>query len=402
MKEHERVAAKIHKFRPSLTLQLKHLAGERRAAGLPVWDFGLGETKGPLADHIRAAAEQAYREGRTAYGDPAGLAELRHEVLRWLGLEGSYGEQNVVITTGAKQSLFNTFLALCSPADCVLFDSAPWVSYQPMAVAASAFPVMVLPAAGNDNYLKIDAADLRRNLALRPDARLFLLNNPCNPTGQLYDAAEVEELLRVCVEHRVFFVLDRLYWRILFDGRDYPAPRLDAETRPWVVHIDGISKNFRRTGGMRIGWTVAPEDLAAAMANLQSHYTSGPSMPAQYAALAAIQHPYNWELRDDLEANRDLLRARAGELIGVEVWPTPATFYSFWDVRGCFGRRTPAGDDLRTSDDLAFYLLNEAGVVTASGSGFLQEGFLRVSFAVPREELDAGLTAAAEALAALS
>ncbi|MFQ5350706.1 MAG: pyridoxal phosphate-dependent aminotransferase, partial [Thermoanaerobaculia bacterium] len=338
---------------------------------------------------------------RTVYGDPGGLFELRQEVLRWLGLEELYGPENVIITTGAKQSLFNTFLAVCNPADCVLFDSAPWVSYQPLAVASSAFPVMVLPAK-QDGHLKIDAEDLRRNLKLRPEARLFLLNNPCNPTGQLYDADQVEALLRVCVEYRVYFVLDRLYWRLLYDGRDYPAPRIDSETRPWVVHIDGISKNFRRTGGIRIGWSVASGDLAAAMTNLQSHYTSGPSMPAQYAALAAVQHPYNWELRDYLEANRDLLWKRAGELAGVEVWPTPASFYSFWDVRGCFAKRSPEGREMSDSDAVAEYLLRRAGVITASGTGFLQDGYLRVSFAVPRDELAAGITAAAEALAALT
>ncbi len=400
MKEQERIAVKIRKFQPSLTLQLKRLAAERRAAGLSVFDFGLGETKGPLAPHIRAAAEEAYREGRTGYGDPAGLYELRRDVLRWLDLEAHYGPESVIITTGAKQSLFNTFLSVCSPADCVLFDSAPWVSYQPLAVAASAVPVMVLPA-DHGNHLKITAEDLERNLALRPETRLFLLNNPCNPTGQLYDAEEVEALLRVCVEYRVYFVLDRLYWRLLYDGREYPAPRLDAETRPWVVHIDGISKNFRRTGGIRIGWSVASEDLAAAMVNLQSHYTSGPSMPAQYAALAAVRHPYDWELRDYLEANRDLLWRRAVELPGVEVWPTPASFYSFWDIRACLGKRTPEGRELRDSDGVAEYLLGRAGVVTASGTGFMQDGYLRISFAVPRDELDGGITAAAAALAEL-
>lgn len=400
MKEQERIAGKIHKFKPSLTLQLKQLVAERRERGLPVFDFGLGETKGALAPHIGAAAEEAYREGRTVYGDPAGLLELRQEVLRWLGLEGQYGPESVVITTGAKQSLFNTFLSVCNPADCVLFDCAPWVSYQPLAVASSAFPVMVQPA-DRSNHLKVDAEDLRRQLGERPEARLFLLNSPCNPTGQLYDAAEIDALLQVCVEHRVYFVLDLLYWRLLYDGRDYPMPRIDAQTRPWIVFIDGLSKNFRRTGGIRIGWSVAAEDLGAAMANLQSHYTSGPSMPAQYAALAAVRHPYDWELRDYLEGNRDLIRARAAELTGVEVWPTPGSFYSFWDVRGCGGKRLPDGREIRSSDDVAQYLLRRAGVVTASGTGFLQDGFLRLSFAVLRDELAGGLSAAAEALAEL-
>ncbi len=125
-------------------------------------------------------------------------------------------------------------------------------------------------------------------------------------------------------------------------------------------------------------------------------------MPAQYAALAAIRQAYDGELRQALEANRNLLAERAGELSPVSVWPTAGAFYSFWDVRACFGRRTPAGDEIVSSDDMASYLLREAGVITASGSGFLQDGFLRISFSVPGEELASGITAAAEALAALS
>ncbi len=401
MEQGQRLASKVHKFRPSLTLELKRLVEARRARGLPVYDFGLGETKGPLAPYIREAAETAYREGHTMYGDPAGLAELRHAVLDWLGLAGDYGVDNVVITTGAKQSLFNVFLAICNPADCILLDAAPWVSYQPLAVAASAFPVMVLPAAGDGHRLKVTADDLERNLRMRPDARLFLLNNPCNPTGQLYDADEVEALLATCVRHRIYFVLDRLYWRLLFDGRGYPEPRVDEETRPWLIHVDGMSKNFRRTGGLRIGWTVAPDDVARGMVNLQSHYTSGPATPGQHAALAAIRRPYDQELRQHLEENRDLLAEECRRLPLVEVWPTPGAFYSFWDVRRCFGRKTPDGETLDGSVGLAEYLIRAAGVVTAPGSAFMQEGYLRISFAVPPEEIVAGVRAAATALEAL-
>ncbi|HEU4394208.1 MAG TPA: aminotransferase class I/II-fold pyridoxal phosphate-dependent enzyme, partial [Planctomycetota bacterium] len=168
MEDHERISAKISKFRPSLTLALKRLVEVRRERGLPVHDFGLGETKGHLDRGIRAEGERAWREEETMYGDPAGLPELRREVLRWLGLEGRYGIENVLVTNGAKQSLFNAFLAVCNPADTVLFDAAPWVSYQPLAVAAYACPVMVLPAAGDGVHLKIGPDDLRRNLRMRP------------------------------------------------------------------------------------------------------------------------------------------------------------------------------------------------------------------------------------------
>lgn len=401
MQDIERVSAKLAKFRPSLTLELKRLVAERLGEGLPVYDFGLGETKGELPAHIRKAGEEAFRRGHTMYGDPAGLPELREAVLGWLGLHDHYGIENVVVTAGAKQSLFNVFLAVCNPADCVLFDAAPWVSYQPLATAAYAFPVMVLPAAGETNYLKVTPDDLRRNLSMRPHAKLFLINSPVNPTAQMYSAKELNSLFDVCVEHKMYFVLDRLYWRVVFDRQAFPEPALDDERKRWLIQVDGLSKNWRRTGGLRIGWSVAPSDVSRAMGNLQSHYTSGPATPTQHAALAAICTPYDDEMCRDLQRKRDLLREHAREIPHVKLWPTPATFYSFWDVRACFGKRTAQGATLRNSDDVMRYLVTAGGVVTASGTGFMQDGYLRLSFATPDEEIIQGMTAAKEALGEL-
>ena len=393
-----RLSAKLGKFVPSLTLSLKALAQERRRRGLPIYDFGLGETRGELAPAIADAAATAYREGRTQYADPSGLVELRQAVLDWLGLEGRYGADSVVVTTGAKQSLFNIFLALADPGDCFLFDCAPWVSYQPLAVASYASPVMVEPTAGTRDFLKISSRDLERTLKLHPQARLFLLNSPCNPTGQVYSAAEVEELLSVCVEHGVYFVLDRLYWQLVLDGEAFPSPRIDEETLPWVIQVDGLSKNFRRTGGLRIGWTVAPADVARAMTNLQSHYTSGPSVPAQHAALAAVSQPYDTGMRADIRRKADLMRREAESLPHVDAWPTVGAFYSFWDVHDCLGRRTPDGELLESSADVAAYLLEAAGLISLPGEAFLQEGYLRLSITLPDEELVAGVRSAVVAL----
>lgn len=390
------------KFRPSLTLALKDLVSARIREGLPVHDFGLGETKGTLAEAIRVAGEKAFRDEDTMYGDPAGIPELRRAVLRWLGLEGHYTERNVIITAGAKQSLLNTFLAICNPADAVLLEAAPWVSYQPLAVTAYGFPVMVLSASDEASRLKVTADDLIRNLKARPHAKMFLLNNPVNPTSQLYSAAEVDALLRVCVEHEIFFVLDRLYWKLVFDGNGYPEPVVDEETKPWLIQIDGMSKNFRRAGGLRIGWTVAPDDVATAMINLQSHYTSGPAIPTQRAAEAALTSSYDDSFVSELQVKRDLLRKEADGIPHVRIWPSPAAFYSFWDVSGAFGRTAPDGRVLGDSDDVAAYLVESEGVVTASGAGFMQDGYLRLSFAVEDRVIVDGMAAARRAFDALT
>jgi aspartate aminotransferase len=402
VRDQDRIAAKLGHFRPSLTLELKHIVQERLAAGLPVYDFGLGETKGDLPPRIGDAGARAFQEGRTQYADPAGLPEVRHTVLAWLGLADQYQAENVVITSGAKQALFNVILAVCNPGDTVLFDAAPWVSYLPQAAAASTRHVVVQPKAGDANYLKVTGDDLRRALQQEPAAKVFLLNSPVNPTGQVYSASEVEALLQVCVEHGVYFLLDRLYWRLMFDGLFYPEPRVDEETKPWLIQVDGLSKNFRRTGGIRIGWSVAPTDVTRAMINLQSHYTSGPAVPTQHAALAGIACPYSNELREDLQHKRDLLLGEVPKMRGVKVWPTAGAFYSFWDVRGLIGKRAPDGSLVEGSDELASYLLREAGVVTASGAAFEQDGYLRISFATPDDHITGGVAAAAEAFARLA
>ena len=401
MQPKERISAKLSKFHTSITLALKALTEARKEEDLPVHDFGLGETKGQLAPHIQEAGQKAFQEGQTVYADPAGLPELREEVLRWLGLESVYEIPNVVINAGAKQSLFNSFLAICNPADAVLLDAAPWVSYQPLVTAAYGFPVAVIPVRREENWLKTEPVDLLRNLEMRPHAKIFVLNNPVNPTAQLYSSDEIQALLKICVEHRIYFALDRLYWKILFDVDEYPEPRIDAETKKWLITVDGMSKNFRRTGGLRIGWTVAPADVAAAMVNLQSHYTAGPARPAQMAALAAIGHPYSGDMVRELKVKRDLLQSEAKDMPHVKIWPTPATFYSFWDVRETFGKKTPTGDRIGNSDDLSRYLVEQEGIVTASGNAFLQNGFLRLSFATEEQTIRDGMAAARRALSAL-
>ncbi len=396
------LSAKMEKFRPSLTLALKRLAEQRRGDRLPVYDFGLGETKGALDPDIKEAGERAFREEDTMYSDPAGLPDLRQAVLKWLDLEKHYSIDNVIVSSGAKQSLFNTFLSICNPSDCVLFDHAPWVSYQPLAIASYAFPVQVLPLVQKDDGMKVAPEDLKRNLTMRPHAKFFLLNNPVNPTAQLYTTDEVQALLQICVEHKIYFIYDRLYWRLLFDGHEFASPHIDEQTRPWVIQVDGLSKNFRRAGGLRIGWCIAPNNVAKAMVNLQSHYTSGPATPTQRAALAAISRPYQGHLRDELQIKRDLLHREAKDMPHTKIWPTPATFYSFWDVRECLGKKTPSGKILNNSDDISEYLCIDGGVIAASGTGFMQDGYLRLSFATPEEDIIEGMAAARKALGALT
>ncbi|RMG40478.1 MAG: aminotransferase class I/II-fold pyridoxal phosphate-dependent enzyme [Candidatus Dadabacteria bacterium] len=388
-----RLSGKTHKFGTSRCLMAKVMVMERKSKGLPVYDFGLGEAKGEVAEFIREAGKKAFDAQHTGYVDPAGIPELRKAILKWLNIEEHYSKEEVVVNVGAKAGLFNVFLALSDPGDVILMDTAPWVSYRPMAYCCAATPVNVRPSRGTDNYLKITAQDLEDAIKRHPNARLFLLNNPCNPTAQLYSAEEIEELLQLCVKNRIFFVLDRLYWKTVFDGKNFPEPRIDQQTKPWLIQIDGFSKNWRSVGGLRVGWTIAPPDVAKAMVNIQSHITSGTATTSQYAALEALSHEYDFEMRDDLQQKRDLFQKYARKIPYINIFPSPASFYSFWEISKVFGMKTPNGIVLNNSDDVAEFLLRDYGVATLSGSAFLHDGFLRLCFHIPKEEIEKGLQA---------
>ena len=401
MNNKSRFADKVFSFRTSLTLALKDRAKARLAEGKPVYDFGLGEVKGELNQAIRVAGAKAFEENQTHYTHPSGIPELREAVLDWLELSESYSKEEVVISTGAKQSLFNILLTTCNVGDVALYDRAPWVSYIPLTLAAEAKAVCV-GAKDNNKELKVRPSDLEQAIAENPRTRLFLLNNPCNPTSQLYSEEEVNGLLDVCVKNEIYFVLDRLYWKLIFDGKEFPEPKITPESKKWLIQVDGMSKNFINGGGLRIGWCVCDRELAAHMVNLQSHYTAAPSTPTQFAALGALTTPYSDDLKNDLARKRDVLREHYSSMPLCKILPTEGAFYSFWDISDAIGKKTPAGAEIKGSEDLAKYLFEDHGVVVAPGSGFEQDNHLRLSFAIPDQEIIDGMAVIRKALSELS
>jgi aspartate aminotransferase len=396
-----RLADRMEDMPESITLAAKHIAQVRRSKNLPVYDFGLGEAKGEVDDLIVEAACTAIQEHKTGYVHPGGIPELREAILRWLSVEEHYSIDNVVVSVGAKQAIYNIFLAILNPGDSVLLDAAPWVSYAPMIQACSAVPVSIKPRLGEKNRLKISPKDLEEKLLEYPHAKALLVNSPCNPTGQLYTQEEINELLHICVEHEVFFILDRLYWKTLFEVDEYPQPELSSKTLPWLIQIDGLSKNWCGVGGLRVGWSVASQDISATMTNLQSHITSGTATPGQHAALAVLNQEYNDHMQQSLKKKQALFFELANAIDGIDPLPSQGAFYSFWNVEKLFGKTTPDGTVLQDSEDLTNYLIQEAGVITVPGKAFLLEGYLRTCFHIPEDEIKAGLAATKKAVDAL-
>ena len=397
-----RVSNKVKKVGESRCLAAKVTVNERKAQGLPVYDFGLGEAKGKTPDYLLQAGSSAFLGNHSGYPDSAGLYELREEVLNWLDLQEHYQPENVTISVGAKQAILNVVLASCDVGDVALFDTAPWVSYRPMCFCSGVTPVCIQPSRGKASYLKISADDLIRELQIHPHARMLLVNSPCNPTGQIYTTDELNELLNICAEHQVYFVLDRLYWKTVFDGKHFPTPTVTEKTKPWLINIDAISKAWRSVGGLRVGWSVAELDIAKAMQGIQSHITSGTASVSQYAALVALREEFPTEMRESLQSNLDILRQYLPRIPLIEAFPTEGGFYTFWDITKTFGKKTPSGTVIKSSDDFASYLLESEGVVVLSGSAFLKDGYVRICFHVPEVELCEGLEAISRAVSNLS
>ena len=291
-------------------------------------------------------------------------------------------------------------LAVCNPGDTVLSAAAPWVSYGPIAACASATLVQAQPL--ENSSLKTSVQDLEYYLRQYPRTKIFILNNPCNPSAQLYSAKEVQELLELCVKSQVYFLLDRLYWKILFQDTPYPAPKIDSNSKEWLIQVDGLSKNFFRLGGLRVGWSLASTRLSEVMSIMQSHHSSGTAVPSQLVALNVLSRPYDSSFLDSLKHNRKQILSAENQLPHVTIPPMQGTYYSFWNVRNAFGTSTPSGQKIQNSKDMASYLLDSHGIVTSPGNNFGTEGYLRLSYAVAPEIIEGGLLAAKKALSQLS
>jgi aspartate/methionine/tyrosine aminotransferase len=379
----------------SPTLRISALAGELRAAGEDILDFSAGQPDFPTPQEVKDAGKRAIDDNRTGYTANQGLAELREAIAANLkegrGLE--YGTDEILVSTGAKASLYFAAMAMFDPGDEVIVPRPYWVSYPEQLRLAGAVPVFV--DCHEANGFKLDAADLERTISSRTKA--VLLNYPSNPTGASYGREQLEPLAEVCTRHGIWIVADEIYSRLLFDGRRFVSvAEISPEVRARCLIIDGMSKTYSMTG-WRIGYTAGPREVIAAMARVQSHSTSNATSISQWASVCALQMPGDEIERRtaEFQERRDVIVAGLRDLPGVSCVLPEGSFYAFPNVSGCFG------GSLTGADALAGYLLERAKVAVVPGEGFGAPEHLRVSYAVDLERIREGLGRMAEALAAL-
>jgi len=376
--------------RPSATLAAAAKAKQMKAEGVKVFDFSLGEPDYNTPEHIVEAAFKAMKAGHTHYTPASGIPELRAAVAR--SYQKQYGirfaAEQVLISNGAKHSIHNVLAATVGPGDEVIVPTPYWVSYSDLVEMTGARPVLVHTTM--ESGFKMTPAQLRA--ALTTNSRLLMLNSPCNPTGTVYTSQELEALADIVLESGLTVLSDEIYERLVYgDAKATCFATLRPHLADRTITVSGASKTYAMTG-WRIGWTLGPVHLIKAMGNVQSQESGCPGSISQYAALAALESDQDCveKMRREFEARRDLVCKRLAAMPGIRCPIPGGAFYSLFNVQSLFGK-TLGGKRVTDSASFCQAALESAHVNLVPGSAFGAEGFVRLSFAASREQLNGGL-----------
>ncbi len=366
---------------PSLTLAVDAKAKAMAAAGENICGFGAGEPDFDTPEHIKEAATKALREGKTKYAPNDGIMELRVAIADKLASENklAYKPEQVLVSNGAKHSLFNIFMALCRDGDEVVIPAPYWLSYPEMVRVAGGKPVFVKGSDGSG--LKITPAALKA--AITPRSKVLVLNSPSNPTGTVYARAELAALAEVAVQHGLYIVSDEIYERMVYDGVEATSVgALSPEIFKRTITVNGFSKPYAMTG-WRLGYFAGPLELVKACSALQSHSTSAPNTFAQYGGIAALRGPQDCVDRmvKAFDERRQYLHRRLTALRGLTCVRPTGAFYAFPNI---------AGTGL-ASLDFAARLLEQEKVAVVPGLPFGADDHVRFSYACSLANIEEGM-----------
>lgn len=387
MKELSKIAAGIH---DSATMHIDSLYKQMKADGLDVIGFAAGEPDFPTPDHIKEAAFQAIRDNYTRYTPASGSPELKKAACQRMkediGVE--YAPNQVVISSGAKHLVYLALRALVNPGDEVILPTPAWVSYYELILMVGGTPILIETAEDEDFKLTPVALEA----AITDKTKAIILNNPSNPTGMVYDAAQLKALADVCVKHDLYIVADEIYYGLVYDGKPFTSiAALGEEIKKHVVLINGVSKSYAMTG-WRIGYALAEPNIAKIMANYVSHSTGSPCAISQKAAVTALTASQEEikVMRDAFQARRDYMVKRMNAMEGISCLKPEGAFYVMMNIKSLLGK-TISGVKINSDSDFCSAFLEKGLVATVPGSSFSAPGFVRWSYANSMENIKAGL-----------
>lgn len=397
------IADRLGHVKPSASVAAKARADAMRAAGRDIMDFTLGEPDFPTPAHIVRAGMAALESGHTRYTASAGTPALRRAIAGKLKRENGleFGMDEIVVGSGAKHVIFNALMATVNAGDEVIVPAPYWVSYPEMVLINGGVPVAVqCPAAAG---FKLTGAQLQAAITER--TRWVILNTPSNPTGAVYDRAELRELADVLLGNpHVSVLTDEIYEHFVYgDARHACILDIEPELRSRTLLVNGLSKSHAMTG-WRIGYGCGPAALIKAITLLITQSTTCATAAAQAAAVEALEGPQQCvgEAAARFQERRDCIVKRLNAIDGITCDSPDGAFYVFACVAGLLGRRTPQGQILNTDVDVADFLREEAGVVAIDGSSYGMSPFLRFSFATSMNEIYRGCNGIEAACARLA
>jgi aspartate aminotransferase len=390
----------LSKFNEPETLKMAKLGRELRASGFDITDLSLGEPDFDTPQHIKDAAKNAIDDNFSHYTPVSGYLDLREAICAKLkrdnGLE--YTPEQIVVSTGAKQSIANTVLAIVDHDNEVIIPTPYWVTYSEIVKLAGG-SVRFVKTTFEHGY-KITPAELEA--AVSEKTRLFMFSSPCNPTGALYTKEELSALAEVFRKHpHVYIMSDEIYEHINFTGKHESIAQFD-DLKERVILINGLSKGFAMTG-WRLGYIAAALPVAKACDKIQGQFTSGTNAITQRAAIVALTGDLKptYEMVKEFKARRQKVMELLAEIPGIACTEPPAAFYVFPEVHEYFGKKTPAGNVIENADDLCMYLLNDAHVSTVTGKAFGEPKCIRLSFANSMANIEKGFKKIKKALGEL-
>ncbi len=374
----------------SPTLAITAKAKKMKAEGIDVIGFGAGEPDFDTPEHIKDAAKKALDDGFTKYTPASGMMELKQAICRKLKEDNEldYEPDQILISCGAKHSIFNAILTLCDEGDEVILPSPYWVSYPEMIKVAQAKPVIIKTT--QENNFKITPDQLRE--AISSKTKLFILNSPSNPTGMLYTRDELQRISDILAKAGIYCISDEIYEKIIYDGEEHVSiASLGPKIKQLTILINGVSKSYSMTG-WRIGYAAGPRKIIQAMSNLQSHSTSNPTSISQIAAIAALQGPQETvgKMVEEFKKRRDYIVERLNKIPGISCLKPKGAFYVFPNISQILGRFFK-GQMINNSISLSQVLLSEAKVAVIPGAAFGADNHLRLSYATSQENIAKGL-----------
>ena len=387
----------LQRFNEPETLKMAKLGRELRAKGIDITDLSLGEPDFDTPDHIKEAAKKAIDENYSHYTPVAGYLDVRQAVCTKLKRDNNldYTPEQIIISTGAKQSIANAVLALVDVNDEVIIPTPYWVTYSEIVRLAGGTVKFVNTKI--ENGYKITAAELEN--AITASTKLFMFSSPCNPTGAVYSKDELEALAEVFKKHpQVIILSDEIYEFINYNANHHSIAQFDF-LKDRVVLVNGLSKGYAMTG-WRLGYLAAPIEIVKACDKLQGQFTSATCSITQRAAIAALTgtHIPTQEMVAKFKIRRDKVMELLSEIPGLIYNEPPGAFYVFPDVSSYFGKKTPAGDIINNADELCMYFLNTANVSVVTGKAFGEPKCIRMSFAVNTANIEKGFEKIKKAL----